>query len=210
MRRIDATTTRYFLSRPFVRWGLLVSIGFSSVTSTTAAIAEGQEAAPGGQTHGDVARHWYGYQTGVADVAALGFFAGSLATFQFCPLRLSLFEDSGGAAGCHSDNTASDALLISGLAVYGIGAPAIHAAHGHWDKAGLSFGLRAAPLLVGGLASKSGVGSAILVGGVVAAMVIDDAVVANEDVAPRLPALSVVPGFDPTTRVAALVVAGAF
>ena len=111
------------------------------------------------------------------------------------------------------DNTTSKILLVSGMAVYGLGGPISHAAHGHWDKAGLSLGLRAAPVMLGSALSAADAprtGMAVLFGGMVAMAVFDDVVIANDEVTTRDPSVSVVPSFDPTTRTGALVFAGAF
>jgi hypothetical protein len=84
------------------------------------------EAPPAQQTR------WYGWQTFVADAGALGFAALALGT---------------------SSANGSDAAAFVPLAVGGgsylLGGPIVHAAHGHWGKAGGSLALRVGLPLLG-------------------------------------------------------------
>jgi hypothetical protein len=96
------------------------------------------------------------------------------------------------------------ALVYPGLATYTLGPPIVHAARGHWGKAGASFALRAGSLLIltgavvvslqdagcdaGSTSSGCGGTNPLLYLGALAipaAVAIDAAVVANEDVPPR-------------------------
>ena len=74
---------------------------------------------------------WYGWQTLTADASAVGMLG----------LALALDDGSGYSSG-------PPALVLASLGTIVFGGPAIHAAHGHWSKAGFSLALRlGAPLL---------------------------------------------------------------
>ena len=78
---------------------------------------------------------WYGWQTLLADVGAV-----------------TLTMVAATSAGHDDDAAALRAALIGGSAFL-FGGPAIHAAHGHWQTAGISFALRlGAPLIAAGIA----------------------------------------------------------
>ena len=99
------------------------------------------------------------------------------------------------------------------MAGYALGGPIIHVAHGHWDKAGYSFGLRALPVgatIAGGLFEGPGNPAALLFLGAGAAMILDCALLAHETVAVDAPTISLAPSFDPKSRTGSLVVAGRF
>jgi hypothetical protein len=148
---------------------------------------------------------WYGYQTVITDVAALGMFVGAASTFRLC---ISLSSTS---RPC--DNTTSETLALAGLTTYGLGGPIVHGAHGHWGKAGMSFGMRAAPFLLAALSATQKANEAtgvILIGGMFAAMSLDAALLANEEVEPERPSFTLAPAYDPRARAGALVVQGAF
>jgi len=74
---------------------------------------------------------WYGWQTLLADVGAV-----------------TLTIVAATSAGHDDDAAALRAALIGGSAFL-FGGPIVHAAHGHWDKAGYSLGLRVGLSLVG-------------------------------------------------------------
>src|SRR6185503_13846208 len=74
-------------------------------------------------------RRWYGWQTLLVDGASLAVLTGA---------GLSLNESN--------DYWSSNAAVYPGLAGYILGPPIVHAAHDHWEKAGASFGVRAASL----------------------------------------------------------------
>ena len=137
----------------------------------------------------------YAYQPIIADAAAVTLTsAGVVAAVSSMKLSdlCGLFDERDERGDCpqkpRSDFTASAALLVSGALTYAFASPTIHAAHGHWDKAGLSFGMRMAPVLAGAALMARGegdlpmVGLGVLVTGVVAAMVVDAAVLAREPV----------------------------
>lgn len=132
---------------------------------------------------------WYGYQAMIADAAAIGMFYGGISTLKFC------FHSQGASGGC--DNGASGALLLGSFATYSFASPVIHLAHGHPGKAGLSFGVRAAPwLLAVPLSQSDGPAAAgLLVTGLFMAMVIDDGLIAREPVAE--PSVRLGAAFDP-------------
>jgi len=121
---------------------------------------------------------WYGYQVAAPDVVG-----GVLIL-----------------AGAEAENAGLIALGVSGVL---FGGPIVHAAHGNWGRAGVSFGLRVgAPILgasLGAALGSSGGGKGALdaitygiVGGVlgyVAAAAFDIGYLAREDVsgtAPRM------------------------
>jgi hypothetical protein len=124
-----------------------------------------------------------------------------LATLKLCP-----WPDP----GC--DNSTSDVLLVSGTALYGFGGPVSHALRGHWEKAGASFGLRAAPVALGvGLPTTEPreLRAMVWLGGMLVAMIVDDGLLAREEIE-RAPTVTFVPSFDPKTRNAALSIGGTF
>jgi hypothetical protein len=115
---------------------------------------------------------WYGYQVAAPDVV------GSVLLL----------------AGIQSESVGAGALGVSGMF---FGGPIVHAAHGHWGRAGASFGLRVGapflgailggPLGAGGKSGKhalDGIVYAIFGAGLgyVAAAVFDIAYLAYEDV----------------------------
>ncbi|MEZ4402954.1 MAG: hypothetical protein R3B06_23230 [Kofleriaceae bacterium] len=118
---------------------------------------------------------WYGWQTlgvdAVADVTMVG----------------GLVEGRHGVA-----------VATVGLAVYALGPPLVHAAHGNWGRGGVSVAMRVGGPLVGGLVGsalcvdRTGflrcLGSTVIgvVAGAVVAQAVDGAVVAYED-APSAP-----------------------
>lgn len=71
-------------------------------------------------------REWYGWQTALADVAALA-------------LGATVIGISGNRSGGSDVGSVVGVLTVSSFA---LGAPAVHAAHGQWEKAGASLGLR--------------------------------------------------------------------
>jgi hypothetical protein len=151
-------------------------------------------------------RYWYGYQTVIVDVVSTSLFVSGLATFKIC---LGTSDQTNGSC----DSSASEALLLSGLTGYALGGPVIHAAHGHWDKAGYSLALRVVPVAAAvaiGNAGSGEAGALLLIGGAGAAMMVDSAVLGFETVAVEPPKVSLAPSFDPKSRSGSLVVAGSF
>ncbi len=154
---------------------------------------------------------WYGYEPALTDGVALGLMVGALATWHFC---LS-FSDEPPAPEC--SNTASNQFVAASGATYLFAPPLIHALNGHWDKAGLSLGLRGAPLLLAWGASaaqdnrgSSSISAALVVGGTFAAMIIDDAWLSRDTVPKPSVAWYAAPAFDPKNRSASLTAGGTF
>jgi hypothetical protein len=165
---------------------------------------------------------WYGTPAVVADVAALGLFtAGAAASLsQFCMDLSGVLDDPRRPSDpresrCYGHkNGLPEALMVSSIFPYMLVGPIHHALRGHWDKAALGFGLRAAPLAIGVpmMAAGGGAGAAglgVVFFGAIASMVIDDFVIARERTFEPA-GLSVSPSFDPTTRSAALSLSGSF
>jgi hypothetical protein len=152
---------------------------------------------------------WYGYQTALSDVASVGLMFGAVATWRLC---LSLGSGNGGRC----DNSTSDAFGWAASGVYLLGAPTIHAVHGHWDKAGLSLGIRTLPFVVGlALAPGRGGGSSnaaayTLFGGALAAMIIDDVLIAREEVQPQASTWYLAPAIDVKNHAANVAFVGSF
>ncbi len=111
-------------------------------------------------------QRWYGYQAMLTDAAAVGLMVGAIAALE------PLFSGA--------KNNTTEVLATASLGVFVVGAPTIHAAHGHWGKAGLSLGIRAAPVVLGSLLGHAG--EWISGGGMIAAMIIDYAFIAHEQV----------------------------
>ncbi|HWZ90356.1 MAG TPA: hypothetical protein VNW92_15945 [Polyangiaceae bacterium] len=151
---------------------------------------------------------WYGYQPALTDAAALGLMYGALATWRLC---LSLGDNP---PPCNNDE--SNQLADASVATYLLAAPVIHGLHGHWDKAGLSLGMRLAPVLFALSASaaqgnrgSSNLAGGTLVVGVFAAMIIDDAWLSRETV-PKSSAWYAAPAVDPKRRSVSLAVGAVF
>lgn len=155
-------------------------------------------------------RRWYGWQTLLTDGASLSLMiAGSAA-------------NSGS-----SDSETGSAFATAGFLSYLFATPIVHAAHGHWGKAGGSFAIRAGStvLLVLGVAqclsetlftdrSCSGSGTTLLVLGTIGffgAIVVDAAVIAREDVPSGDEArLKLAPWVDARTGAGGLTLRGGF
>lgn len=164
----------------------------------------------------------YGYQPLIGDVVATTLTAAGLvkALSEIGPIDLcGTFSERQDCPHRPSpDHTLSTALLTSGVATYFLASPIIHAAHGHWGKAGLSLGLRAAPIALAAplLANEdtTGAGALVLLGGIGAAMVIDWTLIANEETKPESspPArgVSLSPTFDARNGGAGLAAVGTF
>jgi hypothetical protein len=162
----------------------------AAVLATAAASSRGADAAEASAPT-EVATSWYGWQTLLSDAGAIGLWS----------LAAVVDEAQYGSASWRSYQAWSTALTASGFAVYALGAPAIHLAHGHPDKVADSLVMRVGlPLggaLVGVLAGAAACGrsddevpcplvTGVLgfVAGGVAAMVLDAVVVAHEAVGP--------------------------
>ena len=122
-------------------------------------------------------RRWYGYPSGISDFFSTSVFFAGAASLDIC---ISVFGPPDRT--CHNEVPAM--LILGGMAGYTLGGPVIHAAHGHWDKAGYSLGLRVAPI-----AGAIGIGSALdaegatalLVGGAaLTGMILDSALLATK------------------------------
>jgi hypothetical protein len=118
------------------------------------------------------ATRWYGYQLVAVDLAALTLFGLSQHDS-----RQADCIDCGGPS---SSEAWSGVGRISALTLYGAGGPAFHAAHGHWDKAGLSLGLRATPWLIGLSMDDEDSRDRVTVLGSLFAMLLDWALLSHE------------------------------
>jgi hypothetical protein len=131
-------------------------------------------------------------------------FAGA-ASFDVC---ISVFGPT--RRTCHNEIPVT--LILGGMAGYTFGGPVIHAAHGHWDKAGYSLGLRVAPVAgaIGiGSALDAGEATPLLVGGAaLTGMVLDSALLGYETVAVDAAKVSLAPHYDTNSRTGSLVVIG--
>jgi hypothetical protein len=85
------------------------------------------------------AEHWYGWQTLVADACAVGIFAAAWVV------------GSGGYD--QATKTRTETLAYISLGTFVLGGPIVHAAHGHWGKAGISFALRVGLPILGAAAA---------------------------------------------------------
>jgi hypothetical protein len=133
---------------------------------------------------------WYGWQTAGSDVGVIGLWIAAYL----------VDEAKSGATSWQTYDAAVNVLVWSGVAVYALGAPAIHLAHGNGRKALGSFGLRAglpiagaiAGALIGSVACGSDDNDFIscpvvfgvlgFVGGGIAAPIVDGTVLARETV----------------------------
>jgi len=150
-------------------------------------------------------RRWYGYQTVISDFLSTSLFFAGAASFDVC---ISVFRSS--RRTCHNEIPVT--LILGGMAGYTLGGPVIHAAHGHWDKAGYSLGLRVAPI-----AGAIGIGSALdardatpllVAGAALTGMVLDSALLGYETVAVDAPRVSLAPYYDTKSRTGSLVIIG--
>ena len=132
---------------------------------------------------------WYGWQTLLSDAGAIGLWS----------LAAVVDDAQYGSTSWRSYQAWSTALTASGFAVYGLGAPAIHLAHGDAGKAGESLAIRVGLPLGGALlgllvgatacgASEGEVPCPLITGvlgfvaGGIAAMTVDAVLVAREPV----------------------------
>jgi hypothetical protein len=133
---------------------------------------------------------WYGWQTLLADAGVIALWSAAYA----------VDEAKYGSSSPQSYDVGTNLLVASGVAVYFLGGPAIHWAHGHGRKGLGSLGLRVglplggliAGALLGSVACGSSdnefvpcpvvIGALGFLGGAVAAPVVDAAVVAREPV----------------------------
>jgi hypothetical protein len=133
---------------------------------------------------------WYGWQTLLADAGVIALWSAAYA----------VDEAKYGSSSPQSYDRGTNLLVASGVAVYFLGGPAIHWAHGHGRKGLGSLGLRVglplggliAGALLGSVACGSGdnefvpcpavIGALGFLGGAVAAPIVDAAVVAREPV----------------------------
>jgi hypothetical protein len=155
---------------------------------------------------------WYGYQGALLDVASVGLLVGAAATWKLC--LGGLFDGNASSSSSSCDNGTSYALATASLAFYGLGAPVVHAAHGHWDKAGLSLGLRAAPMLLWLPFSANGRDAASIAGmfaiGALFVMIIDCVGLGREEIEPASSGLRVSAAIDSRTHGGVLLVGNAF
>jgi hypothetical protein len=133
---------------------------------------------------------------------------GAVATWRLC--------FSWGSSQGRCDNSTSDTLGWAASGVYLLGAPTIHAAHGHWDKAGLSLGIRTLPLVLGlALApgregGSSNAAAYTIFGGALVAMIVDDALIAHEEVRREASAWYLAPAVDVKNQAAHVDFVGSF
>jgi hypothetical protein len=170
------------------------------------------------------ARVWYGWQPLITDGVAVASFAGFLA--------VTFAESSATYKTIGTYNDASSVFGGTAAAFFYLGAPVIHAAHDHWDRALGSLGLRIGiPILttIAGVAIGSGSPNdcdcfglspgqsiGLFVGftlGALGAMAIDDFVLAYDD--PPKPSSSqssffIAPTVSPLRNGASLGVVGMF
>lgn len=169
---------------------------------------------------------WYGWQTITTDGIALtlgtvGLSVGLASMGSIAPCLD--FDGNGCASRGRSADQGGQAIAatlgIGGAATYLLGAPIVHATHGHWDKAGISLGLRALPIALATPLFASGnddaprIGLGVLTVGAVAAMAIDAAVIAREDVVPApqdKPRLGVSPTVDAVNKGGGVSLVGTF
>ena len=151
-------------------------------------------------------RQWYGYQTLGADALSTSLLFMGAASLDIC------ISPYGAPTDCH--NEVAHSLILAGFAGYTLGGPIIHVAHGRWDKAGYSLGLRVVPVAAAigmGNMFGAGDGAPVLVGGAaLTAMVLDSALLAYETVAVDAPNSSLAPAYDPQRRSGSLVFTRAF
>jgi hypothetical protein len=158
------------------------------MVATAAASSDGAHAAEA-PAPTEIETSWYGWQTLLSDAAAIGLWSVA-----------AVVDDAQyGSASYRSYQAWSTALAASGFAVYALGAPAIHLAHGRADQAGESLimrvGLPFGGALVGVLVGAGACGRSddevpcpLITGvlgfaaGGVAAMVLDAVVLAREPV----------------------------
>ena len=199
---------------PMARAAFAFALGLAIVMSAPSARAAGGfEGAP--SVHSprftdegpNTIRRWYGYQTMISDVLSTSLFFAGAASLDIC---ISVFGPPD--RSCH--NEVPGMLLLGGMAGYTLGGPVIHAAHGHWDKAGYSLGLRVAPVAAAigiGAAVDAGEATPLLIGGAaLTAMVLDSALLGYETVTVDAPSVSLAPSYDAKTRTGSLVVMGNF
>lgn len=190
--------------------------------SAWASVAEAQEAAPRATPVVVAAApttetSWYGWQTLIADGAALTLAGATLAASR--------------------TDLVSTGLGLTSLGAYALGAPIVHFAHGNAGRGFASLGIRTAAPIVSGVATgllgvvlecaagcggEWGGAAGMLIGGaagvavgVVGSVVVDAAVLAREDVPvekPREQSLRVVPnaGYDPKRGAATFGLSGSF
>jgi hypothetical protein len=136
-----------------------------------------QSAPPAAPWEAPPKRRWYGWQTLLLDVPSLALWIGGAAA-----------------------SPQSGALAVAGFTGFVLGGPIVHAAHGHWGKAGASIAFRAGTVLIAGVGAvgcisdsvssesgcRGGYAALLVVGslGVLAAVAVDAAFIAREDVKP--------------------------
>jgi len=91
--------------------------------------------------------HWYGWQTLATDAAWVGLVGIAVTAIAVDPS----VSDEG------APNAVAIIAMVPAVPTYLFGAPIVHAAHGHWGKAGASFALRlGAPAAFGYLGTGLG------------------------------------------------------
>jgi hypothetical protein len=189
-----------------MRLHALLGVAAVLLASRTAAADEPEPEPDAPREH--VAREWYGWQTLASDglsFTMMGLGVGSLA-------------HEVGSSQSDDRHTTSAFLMVTGATGYLLGAPTVHALHGHWGKAGASLALRGGPIALGSMVALAGRGreaggaaaGAIMFFGVIAAVIVDSAVVANEDAPPPPPAVSFAPTYDPKSRTGGVTLAASF
>jgi hypothetical protein len=188
-------------------WRLAVVL--ATVAATSRAARASESSAPPAEV-------WYGWQTLLSDAGAIGLWS----------LAAVLDDAQYGSTSRQSYRAWSTALTAAGFTVYGLGAPAIHLAHGRGEKSLESLLLRLGLPLGGALAgaltgvaacgrSDAEVSCPVVTGvlgflaGGAAAMVLDATVIARERVEPAT-GTRFQTVFIPTSGGAAFALAGRF
>jgi hypothetical protein len=102
---------------------------------------------PSAVSQSEMQEHWYGWQTLAMDAAWVGLLGIAVTAIAVDPA----FNDEG------APNAVAIIAMVPAVPTYLFGAPIVHAAHGHWDRAGASLALRiGAPIVLGYLGSGLG------------------------------------------------------
>lgn len=222
------TSLPFFLASLFTTTVLLSAVAPAVAYADEDGIDVAEAAAPPGVVPRPEPREerWYGWKTITTDGIALtlGTVGVSVGLASMGSIAPCLDFDGNGCSntGRRADEggqAIAATLGVGAAATYLLGAPIIHATQGHWDKAGISLGLRAlpiafaTPLLASGNDSAQDVGVVVLGVGALAAMAVDAAVVAREDVSPlpqEKPRVAVSPTVDAVNKGGGVSLVGTF
>lgn len=167
----------------------LLAAGLVAFLALNDAEARADDAAPPPIAHAaevHTETRWYGWQTLVVDLGA----------WQAAGLGVLATGDRPSLNGSTTPSAGQNAVAIGWLAVHMLATPTIHYLHGHGERAGLSFVLRAAGLtlgLIGGIGigaiASNGDAQGTTIGGVaggivgvVTPIVLDAAFLSKEEV----------------------------